>query len=130
MSSTIKEKFSAQLRAALKAKYGMLPSASHFAVVFNRQIAPDEVSGESARRWMRGVTLPSYHHMEALVQWLNLNLDTVMRSKTPASVERSSGSNDDLLSSLRPDVGGSIPGLIAAAPSQVHKLGKQGSNWA
>ncbi len=129
MSSTMKEKFSAQLRAALKAKFGRLPSASHFAVVFNRQIAPDEVSGESARRWIRGVTLPSYHHMEALVQWLNLDLDTVMRSKTPASVERSSGSNDALLSSLRPDVGGSIPGLIAATPSQVHKLGTLSSNW-
>jgi hypothetical protein len=77
--STFKDKFAAHLRSALKSKFGKLPSAPFVARNFNRQIPGNGVSGETVRRWLRGVSLPRYEHMQILTHWLGLNLDLVLR---------------------------------------------------
>ena len=87
--STLKAKFAAHLRSALKAKFGRLPSAPFVAINFNRQILGNGVSGETVRRWLRGVSLPRYEHMQILSHWLSLNLDLVLRpGSTVQTVDR------------------------------------------
>jgi transcriptional regulator with XRE-family HTH domain len=67
--------FSKVLRERLKEKYGRLPSAAFVAIHFNsRSKEHKEISQETARRWMRGVSMPSYLHLNTLSIWLNLDI--------------------------------------------------------
>lgn len=67
--------FSKALRERLKEKYGRLPSAAFVAIHFNsRSKEHKEISQETARRWMRGVSMPSYLHLNTLNMWLKLDL--------------------------------------------------------
>jgi hypothetical protein len=40
------------------------------------------VSQESARRWLRGVSLPEEERLRVLVNWLNLDFNAALRPKT------------------------------------------------
>jgi hypothetical protein len=79
-TSDIKENFSAHLRTSLKAQYkGRLPSAAILARDFNlRAYEASPISGESARRWMRGICLPEEDRLRVLVNWLNLDFNRVL----------------------------------------------------
>lgn len=71
----IKEKFSVKLLEALKKHYGKIPSASIFANDFNlrsRQTKP--ISNETARRWMRGESLPDLNKLAVILSYLDLDL--------------------------------------------------------
>ncbi|MFN4986987.1 MAG: hypothetical protein ACK5FO_01790 [Burkholderiales bacterium] len=66
--------FAVVLRDALRKKYGRIPSAAFLAIHFNRcfpEGAP--VSQETTRKWMRGISMPSYPHLRALMIWLTLD---------------------------------------------------------
>ena len=66
--------FSAELRSVLRAKYGRIPSASFIAIHFGRYSNEISVSHETARRWLRGVSMPSYTQLRVLILWLNLDI--------------------------------------------------------
>ena len=80
-TNDIKENFSALLRNSLKARYGRLPSAAVLAREFNlRAYDTTPISGESARRWLRGVCLPEEDRLRILVNWLNLDFNKALTS--------------------------------------------------
>jgi hypothetical protein len=79
--SEIKDSFSSSLRICLKAYYGKIPSASTFAKDFNlRAYDTLPITQESARRWMRGVSLPEEDRLCVLINWLNLDFNEILRS--------------------------------------------------
>lgn len=79
--SEIKDSFSRSLRNCLNAYYGKIPSASTFAKDFNlRAYGTSPITQESARRWMRGVSLPEEDRLCVLINWLNLDFNEILRS--------------------------------------------------
>jgi len=67
--------FSAELRESLRNKYGRVPSAAFLAVHFNRYFSEGTpVSQETTRKWIRGVSMPSYIHLKVLIVWLTLDI--------------------------------------------------------
>ncbi|MEN9765592.1 MAG: hypothetical protein RL397_1547 [Pseudomonadota bacterium] len=78
-TNDVKENFSALLRSSLKDRYGRLPSAAVLAREFNlRAYDTTPISGESARRWLRGVCLPEEERLRILVNWLNLDFNKAL----------------------------------------------------
>ena len=82
-TNDIKENFSAILRDSLRKRFGRIPSAAVVAREFNlRAYDTSPVSQESARRWLRGVSLPEEERLRVLVNWLNLDFNAALRPKT------------------------------------------------
>jgi hypothetical protein len=82
------EAFSTRLRERLRKKYGRLPSAAFVAIHFNRQNSLKKpISQETARRWMRGVSMPSYQHLFVLSTWLAFDINQVVASDNAQSTE-------------------------------------------
>ena len=78
-TNDVKENFSGLLRESLKARYGRVPSAAVLAREFNlRAYDTTPVTGESARRWLRGVCLPEEERLRVLVNWLDLNFNDAL----------------------------------------------------
>ena len=73
----IQEVFAAHLRIKVREHYrDRIPSASTFAMHFNLR-CPDHntgISDETARRWLRGKSMPDALHKQVLVNWLGLDL--------------------------------------------------------
>jgi hypothetical protein len=79
-SNDIKENFAALLRDSLRSRFGRIPSAAVVAREFNlRAYDTPPISQESARRWMRGVSLPEEQRLRVLVNWLNLDFNAALR---------------------------------------------------
>lgn len=73
----IQQSFAAHLRSKLREYYGdRLPSAATFAMHFNLRCQNDQagISDETARRWLRGSSMPDAVCKQVLVTWLKLNL--------------------------------------------------------
>jgi hypothetical protein len=82
-SNDIKESFSALLRNSLRARYGRIPSAAVVAREFNlRAYDTSPISQESARRWLRGVSLPEEERLRVLVNWLNLDFNEALKPRS------------------------------------------------
>ena len=80
-NNDIKDSFSAHLRECLKQRYGKIPSAAVVARDFNlRAYGTSPISQESARRWIRGVSLPEEDRLRVLVNWLNLDFNHVLKN--------------------------------------------------
>ena len=79
-TNDIKENFAALLRDSLRSRFGRIPSAAVVAREFNlRAYDTPPISQESARRWMRGVSLPEEQRLRVLVNWLNLDFNAALR---------------------------------------------------
>jgi hypothetical protein len=90
------EVFSTELRKRLKLRYGRLPSAAFVALHFNGRVSEyDGISQETARRWMRGVSIPRYTHFGILSDWLKLDINSVFDSanNTSSARDREGGSD-------------------------------------
>ncbi len=86
-TNDIKDNFSALLRDSLRSRFGRIPSAAVVAREFNlRAYDTAPISQESARRWIRGVSLPEEERLRVLVNWLDLDFNQVLRARerTPA----------------------------------------------
>jgi len=67
-------KFEQVLRTGIAKKLGRQISAQRFANQFNlRAHGTDTISRETARKWIRGTTIPDYGRLAVLVQWLELD---------------------------------------------------------
>ena len=110
-TSDIKENFSAILRDSLRKRFGRIPSAAVVAREFNlRAYDTSPVSQESARRWLRGVSLPEEERLRVLVNWLNLDFNAALRPKTNGQLTASNHRARQFCSVVntdndRPDVG-------------------------
>ncbi len=129
------ESFSNQLRDRLRKKYGRLPSASFVAIHFNRHNKLERpVSQETARRWMRAASMPTYHHLFALSTWLAFDFSQMFAGEAPMPVESSLSqkveySEDtlrcaELLSSLPSDTQRLLFSLMSNLP-----IGKSRARW-
>ena len=118
------EAFSTQLRERLRKKYGRLPSAAFVAIHFNRQNSLEKpISQETARRWMRGVSMPSYQHLFALSMWLAFDVNQIvvggaLKPAGPALTEKVEYPEDtlrlaELLSSLPSDTRSLLFNLVS-----------------
>jgi hypothetical protein len=75
--------FSRLLRESLISRYGKLPSAAFVAREFNiRAYGCEPVTQESARRWLRGLSIPTGNKLGVLQAWLKFDLNQLF---TPAS---------------------------------------------
>jgi hypothetical protein len=81
-TNEIKDNFSALLRDSLRSRFGRIPSAAVVAREFNlRAYDTAPISQESARRWIRGVSLPEEERLRVLVNWLDLDFNKVLRAQ-------------------------------------------------
>ena len=122
-SPTFKDHFAAALRTALKNKFGRLPSTTFVAMHFNLRNSSNGVSGETARRWIRGVSLPRSDHMQVLVDWLELDMDHVIKAGRRIPPAENALSLpvpirlEQILRSLEPEVQEALVKLVAASPT-------------
>lgn len=71
---TTLRKFERTLRRGIERKLGREVSAQRFADQFNlRAHGTDTISRETARKWIRGTTIPDYERLAVLIEWLELN---------------------------------------------------------
>lgn len=102
-TNDIKDNFSALLRDSLRSRFGRIPSAAVVAREFNlRAYDTAPISQESARRWIRGVSLPEEERLRVLVNWLDLDFNKVLRAQ-----ERLPGRGPQI---LRDQVGNGVGG--------------------
>jgi hypothetical protein len=81
--------FSDSLREGLRKRYGRLPSAAFVAIHFNRNNKVEKpISQETARRWMRGDSMPSYKHFYTLALWLALDISKLTEGRPLANQHR------------------------------------------
>lgn len=86
-----KQAFAQAMTDALRVHYGRIPSAAVAARDFNlRNPNTPAISEETARRWMRGLSLPEGERMTVLVRWLGLDMNSIFGDQqTPVFPGRS-----------------------------------------
>jgi hypothetical protein len=85
----IEEYFASEFRNSLRKRYGKIPSASFIAIQFNRRVTENGITQESARRWVRGLSMPSYSHLQVIIVWLDLSIETIFGSEHTAPPQHS-----------------------------------------
>lgn len=73
----IKNRFSIVLNQQLLSYYRRIPSASILARDFNSRASGtiNPITQETARRWIRGLSMPEMDKLQILIQWLDLQID-------------------------------------------------------
>ncbi len=86
-----KQAFAQAMTDALRVHYGRIPSAAVAARDFNlRNPNTPAISEETARRWMRGLSLPEGERMTVLARWLGLDMNSIFGDhQTPVFPGRS-----------------------------------------
>lgn len=75
--NSMRNHFGETLRASLKRRYGRVPSAAVVAREFNlRSTDSVVVSNETARRWIRGVSIPDANRLATISCWLDIDYNT------------------------------------------------------
>jgi hypothetical protein len=70
----LKLQFAKELNRQLLEYYGRIPSAAVLARDFNLRAANvPQISQETARRWIRGLSIPELDKLQILVDWLGLD---------------------------------------------------------
>jgi hypothetical protein len=129
-----KQAFSRAINQALRTHYGRVPSAAVTARDFNlRNSDTPPISEETARRWMRGLSLPEGDRMSVLVKWLGLDLNTIFGDRSNGSVSVPSDQQEvfDLINELNSTQLAILKNLISVGflsknkgqPSLVNALG-------
>ena len=71
---TTLSKFERTLGTGIAKKFGRQVSAQRFADQFNLHAhGTDTISRETARKWIRGTTIPDYERLAVLIEWLELD---------------------------------------------------------
>lgn len=79
----MKQRFSKALNLCFIEQYGRIPSATVLARDFNlRSDNGGSISQETARRWIRGLSMPELDKLEILAPWLGLDMDFILEKKT------------------------------------------------
>jgi hypothetical protein len=84
--------FSKELSRRLIEYYGRMPSASVVSRDFNlRANDVSAISQETARRWMRSLSLPEIERLQILVEWLGLDMSFLTTRPDPTEGEIQKG---------------------------------------
>jgi len=91
----MKEQFAKSLARHLLDYYGRVPSASILARDFNFRVGTEgsQISQETARRWIRGISMPELDKLQILVNWLNLEMSFLGRRIDDKELVMNSTSN-------------------------------------
>lgn len=87
----MKVAFSKELMRCLLDKYGRMPSAAVLARDFNfRSGDLSPITAETARRWIRGLSMPEMERLKLLIEWLGMRIDflnepALIRTETPTN---------------------------------------------
>lgn len=120
--------FSSFFREGLRQKYGRLPSAAFVAIQFNRQLdGGKSVSHETVRRWMRGISMPTYSHLQVLAAWLSLDINRLVADHGSVNLYQSQAQKSrcdgetirlaELLSSLPSETQTLLLNLVSTLPT-------------
>ena len=95
-STDIKAHFANGLNNQLQSYYRRIPSASILARDFNSRLRDgmNPITQETARRWIRGLSMPEMDKLQILIQWLDLNIDLneeALPSSTADDLSQQSG---------------------------------------
>lgn len=71
-------KFAEVLNRALIKKYKKVPSGSFLANQFNlRAEGTTTITAETARKWIKGISVPEIDRFKVLIKWLELDIDSI-----------------------------------------------------
>ena len=84
----MKEIFSKMLCLELVRHYGRMPSASVVARDFNLRCTQDvkPITNETARRWIKGISLPELVRLNVLSNWINLDIGNLQKSDSSSNL--------------------------------------------
>lgn len=129
MVLSIEARFGRYFRSALRRRFRRLPSAAFVANQFNlRSCRKDGVTSETIRRWMRGVSMPSYENLQILVDWLDLDCRVVFRRKGKDLFESPKDETLDAFRQLNPDLRESLLRFVMHSPMIAQQLKLAGVN--
>jgi hypothetical protein len=74
-------KFAEVLNRALLKKYKKIPSGSFLANQFNlRAEGTTTITAETARKWVKGLSVPEIDRFKVLIKWLELDVDSIFNT--------------------------------------------------
>jgi len=80
----MKPAFAKEFSRRLIEYYGRMPSAAVVSRDFNlRAKDASPISQETARRWMRSLSLPEIEKLQILIEWLDLDMSFISNRTTP-----------------------------------------------
>lgn len=84
--------FSKALEKAIKNKFGRVPSVRYLTNLYNLNL-PDglePITDECFRRWLKGISKPSFSHLEFVIQFFNINPSEVFKNSEDHKINLSS----------------------------------------
>jgi len=93
----MKEIFSKLLCLELVRHYGRMPSASVVARDFNLRCTQDvkPITNETARRWIKGISLPELVRLNVLSNWINLDIGNLQKSDSSSNLSATTPPKSD-----------------------------------
>lgn len=77
-----KVKFAELVNRALIKKYKKVPSGTFLSNQFNlRAEGTSTITAETARKWVKGLSVPEIDRFKVLIKWLELNVDDLFNTK-------------------------------------------------
>lgn len=77
-----KVKFAELVNRALIKKYKKVPSGAFLSNQFNlRAEGTSTITAETARKWVKGLSVPEIDRFKVLIKWLELNVDDLFNTK-------------------------------------------------
>lgn len=75
-------RFAEILKQALVKKYKKVPSGYFFADQFNlRAEGTTTITAETARKWVKGLSVPEIDRFKVLIKWLEFDVDELFNTK-------------------------------------------------
>lgn len=74
----LNKKFSEELKACLEKKYKRKIKNAEFATFYNLQF-DRSITSETARKWLRGESVPNVHTINDLANWLKMDLSGLFK---------------------------------------------------
>jgi len=75
----LNKKFSEELKACLEKKYKRKIKNAEFATFYNLQF-DRSITTETARKWLRGESVPNVHTINDLANWLEMDLSGLFKN--------------------------------------------------
>ena len=75
----LNKKFSEELKACLEKKYKKKIKNAEFATFYNLQF-DRSITSETARKWLRGESVPNVHTINDLANWLEMDLSGLFKN--------------------------------------------------
>jgi hypothetical protein len=91
-------KFADVLNIALVKKYKKVPSGHFMANQFNlRAEGTTTITAETARKWVKGLSVPEIDRFKVLIKWLELDVDDLFNTK---AVHLNPKENNDVIDAI------------------------------